>query len=163
MRTSRLLLTVLATLVLAALAAASPVSAGSPRLLKIGDFSQPVDLASPPGDPKRLFVVEQGGTVRVVASGSRLKTPFLDIRSRVTAGGEQGLLSLAFAPDYSTSRRFYVYYTDRQGDIVVEEYKRSKDSKNRADSKSRRKVIEIGHRMAFLNISFTPSLSCSSM
>ncbi len=137
-----------AALALVALAAASPASAGSPRLLKVGDFAQPVDVAAPPGDPNRLFIVEQGGTVRVVSSGKRLSTPFLDVRSRIVSGGEQGLLSLAFAPDYSSSRRFYVYYTDKQGDIVVEEYKRSKDSKNRADKSSRRKVIEIAHRLA---------------
>jgi len=138
----------IAALGLIALLMPASAMAGAPRLLKLGDFSAPVDVAAPPGDPNRLFVVEQEGVVRVLSSGKTLKTPFLDLRSRVKSGGEQGLLSIGFPPDYSKSRRFYVYYTDAEGDIRVEEFKRSKDSKNRADASSRRLVIEIQHRLA---------------
>ena len=60
--------------------------------------STPVFVTQAPGEPRRFYVVEQGGTIRVVENGRVRATPFLDIRSRVVAGGEQGLLGLAFAP-----------------------------------------------------------------
>ena len=83
----------------------------------IGTFSAPTYIAAPPGDTQRLFVVQQGGQIELIKDGSRQSTPFLDISSEVTfVGGEQGLLSMAFAPDYATSGRFYVYYTDRNCD-----------------------------------------------
>ncbi len=77
----------------------------------IGTFNAPTYIAAPPGDAQRLFVVEQAGQIDLVKGGQ--STPFLDISSEVHYdGGEQGLLSMAFAPDYATSHRFYVYYTD---------------------------------------------------
>jgi len=80
----------------------------------VGQFSAPTYMAAPPGDTHRLFVVEQGGQIRLIKDGTVEPAPFLDISSEVEyAGGEQGLLSMAFAPDYATSRRFYVYYTSR--------------------------------------------------
>ena len=79
----------------------------------VGDFNAPTYMAAPPGDTHRLFVVQQGGQIALVKDGSVLAQPFLDISSEVHyVGGEQGLLSMAFAPDYATSHRFYVYYTD---------------------------------------------------
>ena len=79
----------------------------------VGTFSAPTYMASPPGDTHRLFVVQQGGRIALVKDGTALAQPFLDISSEVHyVGGEQGMLSMAFAPDYGTSRRFYVYYTD---------------------------------------------------
>ncbi len=80
-------------------------------------LSQPVAVTTP-GDG-RLYVVEQGGTVRVVQDGALLAEPFLDLRDRVRSGGERGLLGLAFAPDYASSGRLYVDYTDRDGDSVL--------------------------------------------
>jgi glucose/arabinose dehydrogenase len=80
----------------------------------VGTFSAPTYIAAPPGDTHRLFVVQQSGQVELIKDGQRQATPFLDISSEVTdVGGEQGLLSMAFSPDYATSRRFYVYYTTR--------------------------------------------------
>ncbi len=76
----------------------------------------------------------------VLSKGHRLGHPFLDIRGRVSFGGERGLLSIAFPPDYVRSRRFYVYYTDQQGDIRVDEFKRR--TPTRAAAGSRRTVIE---------------------
>ncbi len=70
-----------------------------------------------------LYVVEQGGLVRVVEAGKIREQPFLDVRARTRAGGEQGLLGLAFAPDYATSRQFVVNYTDRNGDTRVVRYR----------------------------------------
>src|SRR4051812_562539 len=103
------------------------------RLRQIGSFESPVYLTSPPGDRRRLFVVEQAGTIREVKDGHKLAKPFLDIRSQVASGGERGLLSMAFAPNYSKSRLFYVYYTGQDGDIHIEE------------SPTRREVIRIEH------------------
>jgi glucose/arabinose dehydrogenase len=78
----------------------------------VGQFSAPTYMAAPPGDTHRLFVVQQGGQIALIKDGTVEPTPFLDISSKVHyVGGEQGLLSIAFAPDYASSRRFYVYYT----------------------------------------------------
>ena len=111
------------------------------RLQRIGRFRSPVFVTSPPGDRRRLFVVEQAGRVRVMVGGRLRSAPFLDIRSQVTAGSEQGLLSLAFAPDYASSGRFYVYFTDNAGDQRVVEYKRR--SSTRADAGSARLVLRM--------------------
>src|SRR5437763_5005084 len=80
---------------------------------QFGQFSAPTYMASPPGDTHRLFVVQQGGQIRLIKDGAVQQTPFLDISSKVHYVGEQGLLSIAFAPGYATSRRFYVYYTSQ--------------------------------------------------
>ena len=74
-----------------------------------------------------------------------LGRPFLDISDRVTTGGESGLLSMAFANDYSSSRRFWVYYTDRQGFIQIDQFRASAGDRNRADPGSRRSVIRVAH------------------
>jgi len=111
------------------------------RLRKLGDFTAPVYVTSPPGDRRRQFVVEQGGRVMLVRDGRKLDTPFLDIRGQVTSGGEQGLLSIAFAPDYADSGRFYVYYTDQASDQRIVEYTR-RDA-DRADRGSARLVLQM--------------------
>jgi glucose/arabinose dehydrogenase len=111
------------------------------RLAGIGSFRSPLYVTAPPGDRRRIFVVEQDGTIRVVRGGRRLSRPFLDIRRLVLSGGEQGLLSLAFAPDYARTRRFYVDYTDKQGLQRVVEYRRSRSSRNRALASSARTVL----------------------
>jgi glucose/arabinose dehydrogenase len=102
------------------------------KLVEVGRFTSPVYVTAPRGDPRRIFVVEQNGAIRVVRGGKRLARPFLDLRSIVTSGGEQGLLSMAFAPDYAKTRRFYVNYTARDGMQVVAEYRRSRASPDRA-------------------------------
>ena len=112
------------------------------RLARIGSFNQPVYVTAPRADRSRLMVVEQPGVIRVVRGGRTLSRPFLDIHARVTAGGERGLLGLAFAPDYAVSGRFYVYYTDRQGRQVVAEYRRGA-SADVADAGSARIVLRM--------------------
>lgn len=116
---------------------------GGVALKKIGTFDHPVYIAGAPGFPKLLFVVEQPGRISVMRGGHRLRKPFLDIRGKVSYGGERGLLSVAFPPDYAHSRRFYVYYTDNDGNIRIDEFKRA--SASRAARGSRRKVIVIPH------------------
>lgn len=104
-------------------------------------LASPVHLAAPAGDA-RLFVVEQPGRIRIVENGALLPTPFLDITDRVGAGGERGLLSVAFHPQYAANGFFFVNYTDRAGDTRVERYSVSTD-RNRADPASARLVIGI--------------------
>jgi glucose/arabinose dehydrogenase len=113
-------------------------------LKRVGSFSSPVYVTAPPGDTHRLFVVERAGRIRVVKDGRKLATPFLDISSQVSTDSERGLLSMAFAPDYKTSRRFYVYFTDHSGDIHIQELKRSKSSANRA-APGARNLLTIAH------------------
>jgi len=98
-----------------------PATAGTIRLREIGRFDSPVYLAAPANDP-RLFIVEQAGRIRIVKDGSALPAPFIDIRDRVKSGGEQGLLSVAFHPDYAHNGFFYVDYTDKKGDTHIERY-----------------------------------------
>jgi glucose/arabinose dehydrogenase len=82
----------------------------------------PDDLASTPSEPHRLYVVEQPGRIRVIENGRLLPQPFLDVTSAVRSGGEQGLLSVAFHPDYADNGLFYVDYTDLDGNTRVVEF-----------------------------------------
>jgi glucose/arabinose dehydrogenase len=87
------------------------------RLVEVASgLSVPLYLTAPPGDLSRLFIVEKTGGIRIVKDGTLLPDPFLDISSKVSTGDEQGLLGLAFPPDYATSGRFFVHYTDNAGD-----------------------------------------------
>ena len=86
----------------------------------------PLYLAAPPGDA-RLFIVEKGGRIRIVKDAALLATPFLDLSGQVSTGREQGLLGLAFPPDYATSGRFFVHYTDPAGDTRVSSFQVSAD------------------------------------
>jgi glucose/arabinose dehydrogenase len=112
-------------------------------LKKIGSFESPVYVTGAPGFPKLLFVVEQPGRISVLTNGHRLGKPFLDLRGKISSGGERGLLSVAFPPDYAGSGRFYVYYTDPAGNIRIDEFKRA--SPTRAATDTEREVIEIRH------------------
>jgi glucose/arabinose dehydrogenase len=94
---------------------------GGIELEKIGEFDAPLYVTQPADDGDDIYVVEQAGTIeRVTPSGDQ--TTFLDISDEVVSGGEQGLLSMAFAPDYSRTGRFYVDYTNTDGDTRVVEY-----------------------------------------
>jgi glucose/arabinose dehydrogenase len=111
------------------------------RLVSVGRFDQPLFVTAAPGDRRRILVVEQDGRIVVVRDGRRLARPFLDLRSRVLSGDEQGLLSLAFAPDYATSGRVYVYYTGRDARQHVVELRRA--SADRADPSSARELLSM--------------------
>ena len=117
--------------------------------LVLGVQEVAMGLASPvyltaPADDSRLFIVEQAGRIRVYKNGALLAAPFLDISALVLSGGEQGLLSMAFDPAYATTGRFYVYYTNLNGDIAVARYTAAPTS-DVADATSRQTVITIPH------------------
>ena len=88
--------------------------AGGFRLAKSsGNLGDALFVTAAPGQPGRLYVVQQSGRIRILERG-RMRGTFLDISGLVTAGGEQGLLGLAFHPAYARNGRFFVYYTDPQ-------------------------------------------------
>jgi glucose/arabinose dehydrogenase len=117
-------LALLALLVVCACASASPRREAALHIVRVASgLESPVHAAFAPGDPKTMYVVEQGGRVLRVQDGKIQPKVFLDVRSKITSGGEQGLLGLAFAPDYPTSRQFVVDYTDRNGDTRVMRYR----------------------------------------
>lgn len=84
-------------------------------------FEAPVYVTSAGDRSERLFVVEQPGRIRVIRDGQLAARPYLDISSQVTYGGEQGLLGLAFSPDFASDGRFYIDYVDRSGDTIIAE------------------------------------------
>ena len=104
----------------------------------VSGLDAPVHVSAPRSEPGRLYVVEQAGVIRVVENGRLRAEPFLDIRSSVLSGGEQGLLSVAFHPRFAENRRFYVNYTDRNGDTRVVEYR---SNGRRALPPSRRELL----------------------
>jgi glucose/arabinose dehydrogenase len=96
---------------------------GSERLALVGRFESPVYATAVAGEVGRLYVVEQQGKIVVIVNGKERATPFLDISRVVKSGGEQGLLSMAFDPEYGRNHLFYVDYTDANGDTRVVRYR----------------------------------------
>ncbi len=108
-------------------------------------FRRPLYLIAAPDDTDgRLFVVEQDGTIVIVRDGQRQEPPFLDIRDRVNArANEQGLLSMAFDPDFATNGTFYVYYTDFRGATVVARYRLAPQNPAVADPNSEEIILRV--------------------
>src|SRR3954454_18195121 len=96
----------------------SPSAAAPFKLQRIATVEAPVYVAQPPGD-RRLFVVSQAGEIRVVARGTLRPTPFVDLRSSVSFGGERGLLSVAFHPRFATNGKLYIDFTDNRGNTRI--------------------------------------------
>ena len=101
----------------------------------------PVAVANADDGTGRLFIVEQQGRIRILIGGTVLPTPFLDISGLVSCCGEQGLLGVAFHPDYTTNGFFYVDYTDNAGNTVVARYEVSESDPNIADPDSAQTVL----------------------
>jgi glucose/arabinose dehydrogenase len=120
---------------------------GGFSLTQIGSFDEPTAIVDAPGKKNRklLFVAEQDGRIIVLRGGVPQPRPFLDISDRVSNIGEQGFLSVAFHPDYERNRRFYVYYTNLNGDNEVVEFKRAKRSRIRAVEATARLVLYLSH------------------
>jgi len=111
--------------------AAQPVIGFSPFITS--GLSAPVDIANAGDGTNRLFIVQQNGVIRIHDGTSLLPTPFLNISTIITTGGERGLLSLAFHPDYENNRYFFVYYTNLSGDITIARYQADVVNPNTAD------------------------------
>jgi glucose/arabinose dehydrogenase len=107
-----------------------------------GGFAEPVHVTAAPGETGRLYVTEQAGTVRVLEGGRVRGEPFLDVRSDVSAGGERGLFVVAFHPDYEENRRFFVHYTNLEGDTRVVEFRADEEGTGAEDG-SRRVLLEL--------------------
>jgi glucose/arabinose dehydrogenase len=115
-------------------------------LERIGRFQQPTFLAQPPGRDAPLFVTERQGTIQVLPGGGPDRQEFLDLRRQVKTsgkGGEQGMFSMAFAPDYAESGLLYVAYIDRRDGLRVVEFHRDDSDPLRADRRSARLVLRI--------------------
>jgi len=112
----------------------------------VGALDRPVYVTATSSEPDHLYVVEQAGVIRIVEAGVAREAPFLDISGDVRTSpkgafaSERGLLSMVFAPDFTTSGRFYVDYTDRNGDVNVVEYL-ARDG--RADRRSARRILHV--------------------
>lgn len=136
----------LAAIVLGCMPAALPAAAlPAVRLEPLSAvFSQPAHIAYAPGDSQHLWIVEQTGAIRVYdLSGDRLlETPFLSLQDRISTGGERGLLSIAFHPDFAANGRFYVNYTDRAGNTQIVEYRVGPD-RLVADPSTARPILQI--------------------
>lgn len=115
----------------------------SVQLTKIASgLRRPVLALAAPGEPGRLYVVEQLGAIRVVEGNATRKEPFLSLLGQVSTGNEQGLLGLAFHPRYAENGRLYVHYTDRDGDTRIVEFRASADRKN-VDPKTARELLHV--------------------
>jgi glucose/arabinose dehydrogenase len=118
---------------------------GSIRAESVGTgFEQPVYVTSAPSDANRLFVVEKTGQIKILDLFSRSTRTFLDIpEAELSTGGEQGLLGLAFHPNYPGNGKFYVYLVNADGDLEVRQYNRI--AVNRADPDSGDVILTIPH------------------
>jgi glucose/arabinose dehydrogenase len=122
---------------LASFATATPCAPQIASQVVATGLHDPVAVVADPTQRSTFFVVQQGGLVRVVREGMVHEQPFLDLRSEIANGGERGLLGLVLAPDYAESRRFFVNFTNRNGDTVVARFRRHVDDSLRADPESR--------------------------
>jgi glucose/arabinose dehydrogenase len=111
---------------------------------QISGLQEPVHITSAKDGSNRLFVVEQAGQIQIVQAGKTLKKPFLDISDRIAAGGEQGLLSVAFPPDYARKKHFYVYYTNKAGNLTIARYRLTANA-NVADPRSEQVILTVNH------------------
>jgi glucose/arabinose dehydrogenase len=114
----------------------------------LGGFSSPVGITHAGDGTGRLFVVEQGGQIRLVKNGVLQATPFLNISARISAGGERGLLGLAFPHDYARKGHFYVNYTNPAGNTVISRFQRSAANADTSDPASEQILLTIGQPFA---------------
>jgi glucose/arabinose dehydrogenase len=105
--------------------------------LVAGGFTRPVGFVQHPADSAVHLVLEQGGRVRVLRSGQVQSPDFIDVSGEIVSGGEQGLLGLVFAPDYATSNRVFLNFTNRSGHTVIARYTTIAGNAFRADPASR--------------------------
>lgn len=119
----------------------------APRLQPyLTGLSAPVHIVNAKDGSQRLFVVQQGGIIKVVQPGSTTPTDFINVSNRLSTGGERGLLGLAFHPQFATNRRFFIYYT-RQGDGAIEiaEFQTFANNPNQGDPGTFKVIITVPH------------------
>jgi glucose/arabinose dehydrogenase len=114
----------------------------------VGGLDSPLAVTSAGDGSGRIFVTEQGGQIRIVRDGTLVATPFLDIASRITSGGERGLLGLAFHPKFPSDPRFFVNYTDTNGDTQVSSFTMASGTPDVADPSSEVKILHIAQPYA---------------
>jgi glucose/arabinose dehydrogenase len=107
---------------------AAPAGAQLRARVHASGLSLPVAFVQDPTNRNVQFVVQQAGRIRVVQNGAVLSTDFLNLTGSIAFGGEQGLLGLAFAPDYASTGRFFVNFTNPAGHTVVARFRRSSNS-----------------------------------
>lgn len=134
--------------VMAGASASATIAYGNTALtLALADigpvFTNPTFVTAPPGDD-RLFVVERRGVIRIVRNGVVLTQPWLDISANVFTGGEGGLLSMAFDPNFASNGYVYLYYTDPGQNIVIARYA-SSPTPNLADPTSNLTILRVPH------------------
>lgn len=128
----------------------TPAKSNSTKPARVGltliatSLGSPTAIVSTPDQSdQRLFVVDRAGLIKIIGDGGKVKSkPFLDIRSKVQAGGEMGLLGLAFHPSYKTNSQFFVNYTDKDQNTIVARFKASTDP-NRADAASEEILLKV--------------------
>jgi glucose/arabinose dehydrogenase len=106
-------------------------------------LSRPLFVTHAGDGSDRLFIVEKTGAIRVLQGGALLPTPLLDLSSQVSSGSEQGLLGLAFPPNFAATGHFFVNYTDRQGATQIARFQVSAADPNRADPASEFSVLTL--------------------
>src|SRR5262245_14663147 len=106
---------------------------------------EPIGIANAHDGSNRLFILGKTGRIKIFVDGEVVQTPFLDITDRVASQDEEGLLGLAFHPDYAVNGLFYVYYADLQGRSVVSRFSVSPTDPNVADPDSERILIREPH------------------
>jgi glucose/arabinose dehydrogenase len=133
---------------------ASPAGSFDPKAAKatvtvaVTGLADPLEVVNAGDGSGRLFVVEQGGRIRIVRDGKLVDRPFLDIGGRITSGGERGLLGVAFHPDFPTDPRFFVDYTDRNGNTVVSSFRVSAGDPDIADADSESIILHVDQPFA---------------
>jgi len=112
--------------------------------IAVKELKDPVHITNAGDGSKRLFIVEQAGVVRILKDGKLLPVPFFDIKKKVKSGGEMGLLSIAFHPEFAENGRFFVNYTSPKGGLhtVISEFQISKNP-DIADKKSERVILTV--------------------
>ncbi|MBI1815504.1 MAG: PQQ-dependent sugar dehydrogenase [Deltaproteobacteria bacterium] len=124
-------------------AGVSPVSGTAIKAVRVASgLNSPLYVTAPRGDVSRIFIVEQGGAIKILKWGTLLATPFLNLASQIACCGERGLLGVAFHPQYAANGRFFVDYTDPSGNTVVSEYRVSANP-DLADSASERIILQV--------------------
>ena len=124
------------------------------QLHTVGTFANPTFATSPPGDTTRLFVTERAGRIVLLKNDVAQAGAFLDLRGKISDTVENGLYSMAFHPQYATNGRFYVFFTNLNGDIRVVRYTVSTTNPDSANEASADTLLAVPHPIAGTSLPF---------